>query len=104
MEKERLKNVEEMAITESQLNDVRRELTKALAAFKNAERQMSRVKQQASDMMTNIEQEYSEKLTKCEKQLRSVEKERNLLMVRIREDRGSNLSRSPAVTGMTKYI
>lgn len=99
MEKERLKNVEEMAITESQLNDVRREHTKALAALKNAERQMSREKQQAGDMMINIEREYSEKLTKCEKRLRSVEKERNLLMVRIREDRDCNLSRSLAAAG-----
>ena len=98
MEKERLKNVEEMAVAESQLNDVRRELTKSLAALKNAERQMNHEKQLAADMVTNIEREYSEKLIKSENQLRSVEKERNLLMVKIREDR-SNVSRPNPASG-----
>lgn len=98
MEKERLKNVEEMAVAESQLNDVRRELTKSLAALKNAERQMNRERQQAADMVTNIEREYSEKLIKCENQLRSVEIERNLLMVKVREDR-SNVSRPTPASG-----
>ncbi len=98
MEKERLKNAEDMAIIETQLNDIRREHTKALAALKNAERQVNREKQQAANMVTNIEREYGEKLARCEKQLKNVEKERNLLMVRIREDR-SHVVRSQPATG-----
>ncbi|CAB4034195.1 coiled-coil alpha-helical rod 1-like [Paramuricea clavata] len=98
MEKERLRNAEDMSMIEIQLNDVRREHAKAVAALKNAERQVSREKQQAGNMVANIEREYSEKLARCEKQLKSVEKERNLLMVRIREDR-SHVVRSQPVTG-----
>ena len=98
MEKERLKNAEDMAIIETQLNDIRREHAKAVAALKNAERQVNREKQQAANMVTNIEREYGEKLARCEKQLKNVEKERNLLMVRIREDR-SHVVRSQPATG-----
>jgi ribosomal protein L34E len=98
MEKERLRNAEDMSMIEIQLNDIRREHAKAVAALKNAERQVSREKQQAGNMVANIEREYGEKLARCEKQLKSVEKERNLLMVRIREDR-SHVVRSQPVTG-----
>ena len=98
MEKEWLKNAEDMAIIETQLNDIRREYAKAVAALKNAERQVNREKQQAANMVTNIEREYGEKLARCEKQLKSVEKERNLLMVRIREDR-NHVVRSQPATG-----
>ena len=98
MEKERLKNAEDMAIMESQLNDIRREHAKAVAAVKNSERRVNREKQQAANMVANIEREYCDKLARCEKQLKSVEKERNLLMVRIREDR-STVVRSQPITG-----
>jgi ribosomal protein L34E len=96
LEKERLKNADDMVVMETQLNDVRREHAKAVAAAKNAERHAEREKQQAANAVANIEREYSEKLARCEKQLKSVEKERNLLMVRIREDRSSVVRPQPA--------
>ena len=99
MEKERLKNAEDMAIMESQLNDIRREHVKAVAAVKNAERHVNREKQQAANMVANIEREFCDKLARCEKQLKSVEKERNLLMVRIREDRSTVVRSQPAIGG-----
>lgn len=106
MEEERFKNAEDMAFLEKQLNDVRREHTKTVAALRNAERQAIREKQQASNMVANIEREYGEKLARVEKKLKDVEKERNLLMVRIREDR-SNVVRSRPISGklgdVTKY-
>ena len=96
LEKERLKNADDMVVMETQLNDVRREHAKAVAAAKSAERHAEREKQQAANAVANIEREYSEKLARCEKQLKSVEKERNLLMVRIREDRSSVVRPQPA--------
>ena len=70
-ENERLRNTEDMRSLEGQLNDIRREHAKAVAALKNAERKVMR-----------------------EKQLKNVEKERNLLMVKIREEK-KTVSRLP---------
>lgn len=93
-ENERLRNTEDMRSLEGQLNDIRREHAKAVAALKNAERKVIQEKEHSSKMVSNIEREFNEKLARCQKQLKNVEKERNLLMVKIREDKRT-VSRLP---------
>lgn len=100
-EKERLRNLEIMTSLEGQLNDVRREHTKAVAALKNAERRVSREKDQSAKMVSNIELEFTEKLARLQTQLKKAEKERNLLMIRIRED-NKNISRLRPLPGNVK--
>ena len=83
---EQAKFTEQIATIEKQLNEIRKEHTKAVVALRQAERQVAREKEKAADEHQSQQMEYTQRIDKLKAQLQSVEKERNMLMATIRQE------------------
>ena len=83
---ERARFAEEFAKLEHQLNDVRREHTKAVVSLRQVERQVAREQEKAEGQLAQERREYEASLEKNKVQLMSLEKERNMLMATVRQE------------------
>ena len=83
---EQARFAEEFAKLERQLNDIRREHTKAVVAQRQAEGQVEREKEKWSSQLALQQKEHEMKLEKCHMKARELEKERNMLMATMRQE------------------
>ncbi|OPL20299.1 hypothetical protein AM593_08053, partial [Mytilus galloprovincialis] len=73
---------EQLADLDRQLNDAKREHTKAVVSLRQLERQTTREKERATEHLNTVEQHYTRQIEGLQQKLQTVESERNLMMVR----------------------
>ncbi|XP_013420329.1 coiled-coil alpha-helical rod protein 1 isoform X2 [Lingula anatina] len=78
--------IEQFTEMERKLNDARREHTKAVVSLRQQERQMSRERQRAADQVKGLEDHYKVQLDKLHHQLKTAERDKNLLMATLRQE------------------
>lgn len=75
-----------LADMDRQLNDAKREQAKAVVSLRQLERQMTREKERFAEQFSTIEEHYKRQVGLIQEQLKSVEKERNLMMATLRQE------------------
>ncbi|XP_074647954.1 coiled-coil alpha-helical rod protein 1-like [Tubulanus polymorphus] len=89
---------EKLSEMEKNLNELRREHAKAVVSMRQMERQLTREKERATEHERAVELRHQRELNKTNTQLKSLEKERNLLMATLRQEGLlSKARRAPAV-------
>lgn len=77
---------EQLAEYDRKLSDAKREHTKSVVALRQQERQMVRDKERMTENFQTMEHHYVRQLTTLQEQLKSLEKERNLMMATLRQE------------------
>ncbi|KAK3098404.1 hypothetical protein FSP39_019193 [Pinctada imbricata] len=77
---------ERLAESDRQLNDAKREYTKAVVSYRQLERQTGREKERSSEQIATMEEHYTRQIATLQEQLRNLEKERNLMMATLRQE------------------
>ncbi|XP_052239234.1 coiled-coil alpha-helical rod protein 1-like isoform X3 [Dreissena polymorpha] len=79
-------SADRLADLDRQLNDAKREHTKAVVSLRQLERNSAREKSRLTEQLTTTEQHYTRQLEGLQQQLRAVEAERNLMMATLRQE------------------
>ncbi|KAL5010146.1 hypothetical protein ScPMuIL_012451 [Solemya velum] len=74
--------VDQLAEMERKVNDARREHTKAVVSLRQLERQTSRDKERSKEQLNILEGDYKKQVHQLQEQVRVIESERNLMMVK----------------------
>ncbi|CAC5399453.1 CCHCR1 [Mytilus coruscus] len=77
---------EQLADLDRQLNDAKREHTKAVVSLRQLERQTAREKERATEHLNTVEQHYTRQIEGIQQRLQTVESERNLMMATLRQE------------------
>ncbi|XP_050417991.1 coiled-coil alpha-helical rod protein 1 isoform X2 [Patella vulgata] len=77
---------QEMVELEKQVNQARREQTKAVVALRHIERQSLREKERLNEQITLSDSHYNKQIERLQQQLKSIEKERNMMMATLRQE------------------
>lgn len=77
---------ERLADLDRQLNDAKREHTKAVVSLRQLERQTTREKERAAEHLNTVEQHYTRQIEGLQHRLQAVEAERNLMMATLRQE------------------
>ncbi|XP_076077577.1 coiled-coil alpha-helical rod protein 1-like [Mytilus galloprovincialis] len=77
---------EQLADLDRQLNDAKREHTKAVVSLRQLERQTTREKERATEHLNTVEQHYTRQIEGLQQKLQTVESERNLMMATLRQE------------------
>lgn len=77
---------EQLTEYDRKLSDAKREHTKSVVALRQQERQMVRDKERMTENFQTMEHHYVRQLTTLQEQLKSLEKERNLMMATLRQE------------------
>ncbi|BFZ12175.1 hypothetical protein BsWGS_15214 [Bradybaena similaris] len=77
---------EQLADLERKLNTAKREHAKAVVSLRQTEQSQQRRLQQAEDLLQTTEHHLARRIEQLEAKLRSVEKERNLMMATLRQE------------------
>ncbi|XP_062572838.1 coiled-coil alpha-helical rod protein 1-like [Saccostrea cucullata] len=77
---------EQLAEYDRKLSDAKREHTKAVVSLRQLERQMARDKERTTEQSLTMEKHYSHQLSTLQEQVKSLEKERNLMMATLRQE------------------
>ncbi|CAG2199996.1 CCHCR1 [Mytilus edulis] len=77
---------EQLADLDRQLNDAKREHTKAVVSLRQLERQTTREKERATEHLNTVEQHYTRQIEGLQQRLQTVESERNLMMATLRQE------------------
>ncbi|XP_022104886.1 coiled-coil alpha-helical rod protein 1-like [Acanthaster planci] len=76
----------QLAEMEKRLNDARREQAKAVVSLRQQERQMTRERERAAQMMQTQEEHFQLEIDRVTSQLREADKDRNLLMATLKQE------------------
>ncbi|XP_022291591.2 coiled-coil alpha-helical rod protein 1-like isoform X1 [Crassostrea virginica] len=77
---------EQLAEYDRKLSDAKREQTKAVVSLRQLERQMARDKERTTENYQTMENHYIKQLSTLQEQMKSLEKERNLMMATLRQE------------------
>ncbi|XP_061176842.1 coiled-coil alpha-helical rod protein 1-like [Saccostrea echinata] len=77
---------EQLAEYDRKLSDAKREHTKAVVSLRQLERQVAREKDRTAEQSLMVEKHYSHQLSTLQEQVKSLEKERNLMMATLRQE------------------
>ncbi|KAK6166439.1 hypothetical protein SNE40_023129 [Patella caerulea] len=77
---------QEIVELEKQVNQARREQTKAVVALRHIERQSLREKERLNEQIKLSDSHYNKQIERLQEQLKSIEKERNIMMATLRQE------------------